>query len=85
VIFVHERPDEAAEIASRYIGINERFIRQALEHNCPNVDAIRNEQAMDQILDLMAELGYTKDRPSGFTDLTFLDEAQSALARVRST
>lgn len=75
--FVSTEPDRAAEIASKYIGINERFIHQALEHNVPDVNAIRNQKAMNGILDLMAELGYIDAAPSGFMDLSFLDAATS--------
>jgi NitT/TauT family transport system substrate-binding protein len=80
--FVRAEPDRAAAIASRYIGINERFIRQALDHNLPDVEAIRNQEAMAQILALMTELGYVDDTPRGFMDLSFLDAATSALARA---
>jgi len=78
---VRERPDEAAAVASRYIGIHERFIREALDRNLPDVDAIRNEEAIGEILALMVELGYVDDVPSGFIDLSFLDAAVPAQAR----
>jgi hypothetical protein len=73
VRFVGEHPDEAAEIASRHIGIHPRFIGEALRRNVPQVDAIRNRAAMDEILSLMIELGYLDTMPSGFVDLSFLD------------
>jgi ABC-type nitrate/sulfonate/bicarbonate transport system substrate-binding protein len=73
VRFVREHPHEAAEIASRYIGIHPRFIVEALRRNVPQVDAIRNRAAMDEILSLMIELGYLDSVPSGFADLSFLD------------
>ncbi|HET6463996.1 MAG TPA: ABC transporter substrate-binding protein [Nitrospiria bacterium] len=75
--FVLEHPDESAEIAHRYIGLHPRFIRQALQNNRPNVDAIRNQDAMDRVLSLMLKLGYIKKMPSGYTDLSFLDKAAS--------
>ena len=78
--FVRRQPDRAAEIASRYIGIHPRFIRAALDRNQPNLDALRNQAAMKQILQLMAELGYVEGEPAGFTDLSFLDAAQAGLA-----
>jgi ABC-type nitrate/sulfonate/bicarbonate transport system substrate-binding protein len=77
--FVRQQPDRAAEIASRYIGINPRFIRAALDNNQPNLDALRNGAAMTEILQLMSELGYVEGMPSGFRDLTFLDAAQARL------
>jgi NitT/TauT family transport system substrate-binding protein len=73
--FVHENPEEAAEIAFRHIGVNPRFIHQALLRNRPNIDAIRNKKAMDNVLSLMIRLGYIKKIPSEFADLSFLDKA----------
>ena len=72
---VCSRPDEAAEIASRYIGINPRFIREAFDHNLPRVDAIRNRDAMNAILELMIELGYIASVPRDYIDLSFLEAA----------
>lgn len=73
--FVRDEPGETAEIASRYIGVNERFIEDALDHNHPNPDALRNQEAMESVLGLMVELGYIASVPSGFADLSFLDRA----------
>src|SRR5262249_36819018 len=56
--FVDEQPSEAAAIAESYIGINRRFIEKALEHNRPSIHALSNQDAMDEILSLMVELGY---------------------------
>src|SRR4029453_304834 len=70
--FVHENPEEAAEIAYRHIGVNPKFIHQALLRNRPNVDAVRNQKAMDNILSLMIQLGYIKKHPSDYKDLSFL-------------
>ncbi|HVM47079.1 MAG TPA: ABC transporter substrate-binding protein [Candidatus Acidoferrum sp.] len=78
--FVRRHPDEAAQMAARYIGINPRFIRAALDKNQPNLDALRNTAAMDQILKLMADLGYVRGPSSGFADLSFLDAVQAQLA-----
>ena len=75
--FVQQKPDQAAEIASPYIGINPRFIREAFDHNLPNVDAIRNEKAMNDVMQLMVDLEYLDAIPSGFKDLSFLDAAQA--------
>src|SRR5690606_28950273 len=71
--FVAEHPAESAEIASRYIGVDARFIASALERNRPHPDAIRNQSAMDEILSLMVRLGYLERIPSGYADLSFLD------------
>lgn len=68
-------PDEAAMIAARYIGVNARFIRQALNVNKPDVNAIRNDASMKGILSLMAELGYIDTIPTKYVDLRFLDQA----------
>ncbi|MBI3596721.1 MAG: ABC transporter substrate-binding protein [Nitrospirae bacterium] len=79
--FVHENPEESAEIAHRYIGVHSRFIRQALERNRPHVDAIRNQDAMDRVLSLMMKLGYIQKMPSDYKDLSFLNKAASNLKR----
>ncbi len=73
--FVHEQPDEAAKIAAGYIGINARFIREALHRTPHDLDAIRNHAAMDQILALMQRLGYIKKQPLNYSDLRLLDAA----------
>jgi ABC-type nitrate/sulfonate/bicarbonate transport system substrate-binding protein len=73
--FVSEHPDEAAEIAAGYIGINVRFIRESLRRNQPNLDAIRNQAVMNQILALMQRLGYIREQPQNYLDLRFLDAA----------
>jgi NitT/TauT family transport system substrate-binding protein len=80
--YVRQQPDQAAAIAARYIGIHPRMIRAALDTNQPNVDALRSQAAMDQILALMAYLGYVEGICSGFTDLSFLDSAQKWLAEI---
>ena len=66
--------DDAAEVASRYIGVSADIVRKAFDQNRPNVRALHNVEAMDQILELMVELGYIEEKPEGFTDLSFLDE-----------
>lgn len=73
--FVQASPDESSEIASRYIGVNPRFIREALNVNKPDIHAIRNETSMQAILSLMRELGYLKKIPTQYVDLRFLDRA----------
>jgi NitT/TauT family transport system substrate-binding protein len=73
--FVEERPDESASIAARFIGIDTGFIRKALDRNRPDVTAIRNSRAVDQILGLMKRLGYVTTEPKGFFELRFLEQA----------
>jgi len=72
---VHAQPDESAEIAAPYIGIDATFIRAALEVNRPDVHAIRNTGAMEQVLALMRQLDYGGGVPNGYRNLTFLDHA----------
>jgi NitT/TauT family transport system substrate-binding protein len=72
---VHSHAADAAEVASGYIGVSAEIIARALDANSPDVRALHNTEAMNRILDLMAELGYIKQRPEGFTELRFLDEA----------
>lgn len=81
--FVHENPDEAADIAASFIGVHTDIVRRALRSNRPDVNAIRNTDAMEQILKLMQKLGYVRTLPSGFSDLRFLDRAQKP-TRVQS-
>jgi NitT/TauT family transport system substrate-binding protein len=77
VRFVKENPQEAAEMASSYIGVNAKFICAALKNNQPNVDAIRNSQPMGQILGLMQQLGYIHELPNDYLDLSFLDKVST--------
>jgi ABC-type nitrate/sulfonate/bicarbonate transport system substrate-binding protein len=74
---VHAQPDDAAEIAERYIGVGREFCRRAFDANRPNVRALHNTDAMDHVLDLMLELGYLTEKPKDFTDLRFVDELLS--------
>jgi ABC-type nitrate/sulfonate/bicarbonate transport system substrate-binding protein len=80
--FTAANPEESAEIASRYIGVNARFIAQALGRNQPNPDAIRNDEAMARVLTLMRELGYIQGSPSNYKDLRFLDACTHGRAHV---
>lgn len=74
-IFVKENKKESAKIASKYIGINDKFIHEALKVNLPDINAIRNKDAMDDILHLMKKLGYIRKLPTNYNDLSFLDRA----------
>jgi NitT/TauT family transport system substrate-binding protein len=76
--FVYDHPDEAAALAHQYIGIDPAIIEKALQVNRPSVDAIRNTDAMEKILGLMQTLGYIRERPKNFIDLSFLDRALAA-------
>ncbi len=70
---VLDQPEEAASAGEKYIGVSAAIIRRALIANRPDPKAIRNDAAMDQILTLMADLGYVKGRPEGYRDLRFLE------------
>jgi ABC-type nitrate/sulfonate/bicarbonate transport system substrate-binding protein len=76
--FVEGSPDESAEIAEKYIGVNSRIIRKALDVNRPNPNAIRNEAAMEQVIGLMIKRGYIDRPPTRYKDLRFLDKAMSS-------
>jgi len=82
VDFVHSNPKETARIASKFIGVNAEYIEKALANNSPRVDAIRNQDSMDKILDVMLDLGYLKKRPVDYCDLSFLDQSQSSRQAV---
>jgi NitT/TauT family transport system substrate-binding protein len=70
--FVLESPDEAATAGEKYIGVSAAIIRRALAVNRPDPRAIRNSEAMSQILTLMTDLGYVKSPPQGYCDFRFL-------------
>lgn len=70
---VREQPDEAAELASRYVGIHPRFIRAGLRANQPRLEAIADARAREPVLALMRKLGYLQGTPSGYVDLGFLE------------
>lgn len=78
--FVHERPDAAARVGERFIGVSHRIIRKALDANRPDPEAIRNQAAMDQVIALMTERGYLESPPAGYTNLAFLDRALAAVS-----
>ena len=77
--FVDENPDEAAEIGSPFIGVHPDIVRRALRANRPNVDAIRNTEAMNRVLALMQKLGYVQTLPRNYVELRFLNQAQAAV------
>jgi NitT/TauT family transport system substrate-binding protein/sulfonate transport system substrate-binding protein len=77
--FVADRPDEAARTGARFIGVDEHFVRKALEVNRPDPSAIRRDDAMLGILDLMTVCGYIEVVPAGYRDLSFLDQVEPGL------
>jgi NitT/TauT family transport system substrate-binding protein len=70
--YVLDSPDEAAKAGETYIGVSAAIIRRALAANRPDPRAIRNDEAMSQILTLMVDLGYVESPPEGYRDLRFL-------------
>jgi hypothetical protein len=50
-------------------------VAHALARNAPDVAAIQNHGAIEEILALMVRLGYVDREPSGFLDPSFLDRA----------
>jgi ABC-type nitrate/sulfonate/bicarbonate transport system substrate-binding protein len=84
--FVDADPDAAAAIGARAIGIAAPFVRAALHHNRPDVDALRNHAAMRAVLELMQRVGYLAELPDdGYIDLSFLDEAEPAATSARGS
>ncbi len=81
--FVETNPDEAAEVAAPFIGVHAKIVRRALCSNRPCTNAVRNGDAMDQVLLLMQRLGYVETLPRNFTDLRFLDQASPASSEHR--
>jgi ABC-type nitrate/sulfonate/bicarbonate transport system substrate-binding protein len=83
--FAKTNPEESARIAAKYIGLSAEIIRKALDVNSPNPDAIRNQAAMDQVIDLMIQRGYIDRAPTGYKDLSFLDTAEAATMQAPAT
>jgi ABC-type nitrate/sulfonate/bicarbonate transport system substrate-binding protein len=78
--FVESHPEQAAAIASRYIGVAPEFVRGALLHNRPNVHALNNEAVMNDVIDFMLKAGYVAGRPTrSYKDLSFLETAMTGL------
>jgi len=77
--WIDHAEDEAAEIGGAFIGVSPKFVRAALRHNRPNVEALDNQEAMHRVLDLMKDLGYVAQRPTDYADLRFQREAMRAL------
>jgi NitT/TauT family transport system substrate-binding protein len=75
---VAAHPDEAAQIGARYIGVSPAIVRKALDVNRPDPDAIRNQAAMDRVLELMVARGYVSATPERYRDLSFLDKMSTA-------
>ena len=83
--FAETNRDESARIAAKYIGISAEIVRKALDVNRPNPDAIRNQVAMDQVIDLMMQRGYIDQPPTGYKDLSFLDKAVASSKQAAAT
>jgi NitT/TauT family transport system substrate-binding protein len=77
---VRRHPAEAADVASRWIGVSADIVRKAFDANLPEVRALHHAEAMDRVLDLMVDLGYVTSKPRGFTDLSFVDDVLAARA-----
>jgi ABC-type nitrate/sulfonate/bicarbonate transport system substrate-binding protein len=77
---VEANPAEAAAIGARFIGVSPEIIRKALAANRPDPAAIRNDAAMDHVIELMVARGYVPAPPAGYRDLSFLDKPMRALA-----
>jgi ABC-type nitrate/sulfonate/bicarbonate transport system substrate-binding protein len=75
--FIDQNRDEASEIASPYIGVSPEFIKKALIHNHPDVDALSHDEAMKGMLSMMMKLGYLDRVPEGYLDLSFLETART--------
>lgn len=74
--FVEAQPDESAAIAAGYIGVGEKFIRNALRANQPNLQALENAEAIHSVLQLMTRMGYIAAAPrERFYEGSFLKEA----------
>jgi NitT/TauT family transport system substrate-binding protein len=80
--FVHENPQQAGEAAEKYIGVRADFIASSLAANRPDLNAVRNEDSMEMILNFMQKLGYIEEIPTDFADLRFLDKAQARTAAL---
>jgi len=74
---VRRHPREAAAVARPHIGIDEETIAQAIAEQPPLLDAIRNDAAMTDILAFMVKLGYMRQAPKDYRELSFLDRAAS--------
>jgi ABC-type nitrate/sulfonate/bicarbonate transport system substrate-binding protein len=76
--YVARYPDSAARIGARFIGVSPAIVSKALLANRPDPNAIRNQQAIDGILELMMARGHIKVTPTGYRDLSFLDKLAAA-------
>lgn len=71
--YVRAFPNKSAEIAAGFIGVSADIIRRALHHNQPQVRALQNTPVIERILELMVELEYVPELPTGFIELSFLE------------
>jgi ABC-type nitrate/sulfonate/bicarbonate transport system substrate-binding protein len=82
--FVETSIEESGEIAAKYIGLSAEIVRKALKVNRPDVNAIRNQAAMDQVINLMIKRGYIDRPPTRYKDLRFMDKCCGGAEPVRS-
>ena len=82
---VHGSMDDAAHAAAPYIGVSVEILQRALQANQPNVRALYNHEAMERVLDLMSDLGYIRERPKDYAELSFLEEALAQSAGPRGS
>ncbi|MEO2031077.1 MAG: ABC transporter substrate-binding protein [Planctomycetaceae bacterium] len=73
--FIDEQPDVASAIAGKYIGVDAKYIRKALQNNRPDVTAIQNTQAMEDVIELMMARQYLSRKPDEFAVTRFLEQA----------
>jgi NitT/TauT family transport system substrate-binding protein len=81
-LWTDQATDEAAAIGGAYMGIGPKFVRAALDHNRPNVEALDNQDAMNRVLDFMKDLGYVAQRPTDYAELKYQREALHSLREV---
>lgn len=72
---------ECARISGGYIGMSAEIVEKAFAANRPDVRALHNTEAMDQILGLMKDLGYIEQKPEGFAELGILDDVLAQAAQ----
>ncbi|PTD94666.1 hypothetical protein C9439_01280 [archaeon SCG-AAA382B04] len=72
--FIYDNPKEAAELSSKYIGINGKVTRKALKSNKPKLDIRDSIEAMDSVIEEMIELGYVNNKPEKFYDFSYLEK-----------
>ncbi|OKY77999.1 MAG: ABC-type nitrate/sulfonate/bicarbonate transport system periplasmic component [Candidatus Methanohalarchaeum thermophilum] len=75
--FVKSNPKKASQLSSKYIGINPKVTEKALNYNKPRLDIRGSKEVMDEILELMIEMGYLDRKPSRYYDFSLLDKIEA--------